>query len=277
MFWTIMAAGSGALAVAARRRTAATLARSNRLGMTTRADLLEVPSELQATALWTLTEGGTETSVVGGVLSLAAHDVDITCFDLAEQRRLRFEWAWLDVATPFRLHAPLTVIACRLPRRLPHLIVKRAGPADTIAPRDFEAPSRARIGGVGDVLDGIALGAAARVARSLTEFKDAAEAPPRTIDRAALAVALPGGWRAWGPPGATDEDRRLAAALVGDAELAPERELVIETLGPLIAVYVASGGPLIGGALDDVLDAAIAVCERALAATAVHGPRGVVA
>lgn len=275
MFWSFIAAGAGVLALAARQRAAATAARSTRLGMTARPDLTEVPSELQRTALWTLTEGGTERGVVGGVLSLAAHDVEITCFDLAEHRRLRLEWAWLDVATPFRLHTPLTIVACRIPRQLPHLLIKRAGPADTIAPRDVEQAPRAAVGAPA-MVDAIALGAAAHAARALTEVKDMAEAPPTSLGRAALTLSLPPGWRAWGPPAPSEDDRRLAGALVGDGALAPDHELVIETLGPLIVVYVASGGPLAGAPLDDVVDAAIAVCERALAQTPVLGPRGVV-
>ncbi|MCE9579929.1 MAG: hypothetical protein K8W52_42825 [Deltaproteobacteria bacterium] len=276
MFWSFIAAGSGVLALAARQRGAATAARSTRLGMTPRPDLTEVPSELQGTALWALTEGGTERGVVGGVLSLAAHDVEITCFDLEDHRRLRFEWAWLDVATPFRLHTPLTIVACRIPRALPHLLIKRAGPGDTIAPRAAEHALRAGPVGAPVLVDAIALGAAAHVARALTEFKDMAEAAPKTLGREALAITLPADWRAWGPPAATDDDRRLASALIGDGALAPEHELVIETLGPLILAYVASSGPLAGAPLDEVVDAAIAVCERALAKTPVLGPRGVV-
>ncbi len=190
MFWSFIAAGAGVLALAARQRAAATAARSTRLGMTARPDLTEVPSELQRTALWTLTEGGTERGVVGGVLSLAAHDVEITCFDLAEHRRLRLEWAWLDVATPFRLHTPLTIVACRIPRQLPHLLIKRAGPADTIAPRDVEQAPRAAVGAPA-MVDAIALGAAAHAARALTEVKDMAEAPPTSLGRAALTLSLP--------------------------------------------------------------------------------------
>jgi hypothetical protein len=42
-----------------------------------------------------------------------------------------------------------------------------------------------------------------------------------------------------------------------------------------VIVYAASGGPLAEDALEDLVDAAVGVCERALAATPVVGPRGV--
>jgi hypothetical protein len=286
LFLALMAGGLGSLAIGARRRAAGTGRRSARLGMTPRADLTRIPAEMQRTVLWTLCDGGTERSVVGGRLSLAAQDIDVTCFDLEDLRRKRFQWAWLDVAAPFRLHTPLTVVACTVPRRLPHLLIKRAGPADRIEPRDHErSESRTALvttrgaavaGAAGDLLDAATTGLATRAAFKLVEFGNAAEAPPRTLARDTLAVEIDGPWRAWAGPDAGEDIRRLVAALGHGLEIdARDRELVVETLGPLVLAYAASGGPLAEGDIEDLVDAAVGVCERALAATPDLGPRGV--
>jgi hypothetical protein len=217
--------------------------------------------------------------VVGGRLSLAAHDIDVTCFDLEDLRRKRFEWAWLDLAAPFRVHTPLTVVACTVHRRLPHVVIKRAGPADRIEPREHERAGRGPVGSsaaTSDVFGAVTTGLASRVARELADFRHAAEPPPPTLAPTTLEVALPAGWRAWAGAEPTDDTRHLVAAIGEHLEAdAHDRELVIETLGSLVIVYAASGGPLAEDALEDLVDAAVGVCERALAATPVVGPRGV--
>jgi hypothetical protein len=277
LFFAVMGGGLGVLAAAARRRAATTRRRIARLGMSPRADLTRVPVELQHTALWTLCEGGTERSVVGGRLSLAAHDVDVTCFDLEDLRRKAFEWAWLDVATPFRLHTPLSVVACTLPRTLPHVLVKRAGPADRIEPRAGETGGRPLASAADGVLvEVIASGVAARAAARLVEMRPFAVEPPATLARDTTDVPLEPGWRAWSDPSAGDAARHLLAALgAGLEDTAHDRELVIETRGPLLVAYVASGGPLAAHALEDLVDAAALACERVLAATPDLDPRGV--
>jgi len=277
LFFAIMGGGVGVLAAAARQRAIATRRRTARLGMSARPDLVRVPSELQRTALWAITEGGTERSVVGGALSLATHDVDVTCFDLEDLRRKRFEWAWLDVAAPFRLHTPLSVVACTVPRALPHLLIKRAGPADRIEPREHEQARRAPgAAAPGDLIDAVTTGLASRAALALADFRSSGEPPPPTLARDTLDAPLPDGWRAWAGADPTDETRRLVTAIGDGLEHdARDRELVVETLGPLVVVYVASGGPLGEGALEDLVDAAVGACERVLAATPDLGPRGV--
>ena len=256
LFFTVMGGGLGVLAAAARRRAAATRHRIARLGMSARADLTRIPVELQHTALWALTLGGTEHSVVGGRLSLAAHDLDVTCFDLEDLRHKGLEWGWLDVATPFRLHTPLSIVACTLPRALPHVLVKRAGAADRIEPRASETGGRG--------------------AARLVDMKPFAAPPPATLARDTVDVPLEPGWRAWADPAAGDAARHLLAALGPGLEAAAhDRELVIETVGPLLVAYVASGAPLAADGLEDLVDVAAPACERVLAATPDLDPRGV--
>jgi hypothetical protein len=277
LFFTVMGGGLGVLAAAARRRAATTRRRIARLGMSPRPDLIRVPVELQHTALWALSLGGTERSVVGGRLSLAAHDVDVTCFDLEDLRRKGLEWAWLDVATPFRLHTPLSVVACTLPRALPHVLVKRAGPADRIEPRAHEAGGRP-LGHAGDgaLVELVATGLAARAAQRLVEMRPFAVPPPATLGADTADVPLEPGWRAWIDPAAGDDARHVLAALGHELDAsARDRELVIETKGPLLVAYVASGGPLAEDALEDLVDAAATACDRVLAATPDLDPRGV--
>jgi hypothetical protein len=262
VFLATVAGGVALLASQARRRAERTARRRARLGMTARPDLTRVPVELQRTVLWALCEGGSERGVVGGRLSLAAHDLDVTCFDLEDLRAKRFEWAWLDVAAPFRLHTPLTVVACTLARALPHLLIKRAGAADQIAPREHE---RGRSGSLGE-----------RAALAIADFRQAVDEPPPTLAREPVDVAIEGPWRAWAGPAAGDAERHLIAAIGRGLERdARDRELVIEALGPLVVVYAASGGPLGEDGLEDVVDLAAGVCERILEAAPVMGPRGV--
>jgi len=286
MFLALLGGGFGLLALGARRRAAVTRRRSARLGMTARPDLSRVPAELQRTVLWSLCEGGTERSVVGGRLSLATHDLDVTCFDLEDLRAKRFEWAWLDVEAPFRLHTPLTVVACTVSLTLPHLLLKRSGPADRIEPREHERPSAAHAvagsraaaaaSAAGDLFDAVTTGLATRAALTLADSRCAAEQPPSTLSRDTLEVAIDGPWRAWAGPGDSPEDARLVSALADGLERdAHGGEYVVETLGPLIVVYAASGGPRSEHGLEEQVELAVGVCERALLAVPDLRPRGV--
>src|SRR4051794_12897839 len=73
-------------------------------------DLSEIPSALQRTALWSLSDGGFERRVVVGKLALARGDVSMWAFDLETLRERRGEWAWLPVEPPFRIAGLVSVV-----------------------------------------------------------------------------------------------------------------------------------------------------------------------
>jgi hypothetical protein len=131
------------------------------------------------------------------------------------------------------------------------------------------------VGGT-DLIDAVTTGLVTRAALQIVEFRRTAEAPPPTLGRETLDVAIDGPWRAWAGPAAVDDERHLVAAIgQGLDALARGHEIVIELLGPLVLVYAASGGPLDAAGLEDLVDVAAGVCERVLAATPDLGPRGV--
>src|SRR5262245_36041760 len=109
-FWLLIAGGVALLVLGAMRRRTVADQRAHRLGMRPVEDLSHLPPELGRTALWSLCDGGFERSPVGGRMSLAAHDIDVTVFGLESLRDRRGEWAYLDVEPPFRLSSPLLVV-----------------------------------------------------------------------------------------------------------------------------------------------------------------------
>jgi hypothetical protein len=269
-FYALIAGGFGLLGLGARRRAATTERRTARLGLGPRPDLTHVPVELQQTVLWTLCDGGTERSVIGGRVEVPGGEVDVTCFDLEDLRHKRMEWAWLEVAPPFRLHTPLTVVVCALPRALPHLLVKRAGPADRIEPRDSERPVRVHAGAAGavDLVGAVTTGLATRAALKVIEARSTPEPPPPSLAREALRGLADAPWHVWAGADPGEAARRLATALITGLERDSHgREWVIETLGPALVAYVASGGPLGEAGLEELVDLVAGACERVLAAT----------
>ncbi|HWU85722.1 MAG TPA: hypothetical protein VN253_00500, partial [Kofleriaceae bacterium] len=100
-------------------------------------DLTHLPGTLQQTALWSLGDGGFERRVLHGVVSCGAEDVDITAFDLETLRERRGEWAYLPVEPPFRIGGVVSVVACEIDRKFPHLLLKRTGHGDDLADDDL--------------------------------------------------------------------------------------------------------------------------------------------
>jgi len=265
-FWLLIAGGVALLALGALRRRSVADSRAHRFGMRPLDDLTQLPSELGRTALWSLCDGGFERSPVGGRLSLHAHDVDVSVFGLESLRARRGEWAYLELEPPFRLSSPLLVVACRLPRQLPHVLIKRSGPGDDIGDRPFEGMS--------------SLPAAVRT--NLHMGRSVPADPVPALGREPVArmtpMATEGEWRVWSA--AADEARALVGSDAGwldrlGGELLLGEELVIELLGPLVLVYPASAGELEEPRAEALLAAATAVCERLLASTPTLGPRGV--
>jgi len=255
-FLLLVAMGFAALAYSARRRRVVAARWSDRLGMAPRRDLSHLPEELQRTALWALCDGGVEHSVVGGQLSLAAHDIDVTVFVLEGLRRRRNECAVLDVEPPFLIDPEVTVVVCRLPvRAVPHVLIKRvlAGPG-------------------GDELPALH-GVAGFARRTQVAWVD----PPRSIGREPViqhpsVVPSAGRWVVW------SSDADATRALIG-SDPSWLRQLayhdVIEIIGSLVVVYT-TGGALDDDGVDDYVAAATAVCERVLSRTPELAPRGVV-
>ncbi len=225
---------------------------------------------MRGTALLALTGRGLVRGEVATKRSLPSHDLTVSAFELHAARVVPLRWTWLEVERPFRLMLPTTVLAMEVARTWPHVIVKRAGPGDVIARRPPDDHDRSL-----DETFGLGLGLVARGAARLKERTEVPTPPPATIGRAALAVDLPDGWRAWGPPAPDPLVLRLAVALAGDGAFAPEREIVIEVLGSTLLAYTASGLLLANARLEEFDAAVLAACERALAATPSLTARGV--
>jgi hypothetical protein len=211
-------------------------------------DLSHLPVELQATALWCLSDGGFERRVVHGTLSRAAGDVTVTAFDLETLRERRGEWAWLPVEPPFRIAGTVSVVVCEVARDFPHILVKHAGAGDELA--DDNALAR---------LSHVAKSArdALGVARSYPS-----ELPPglsvRAVDR------LPEHWRAY-----TLAPDVLAALDLGHTLAhTTRRDLVIELVGPLVVAYPAAHDVPGADALADLTTTALSVVDAVLSGSA---------
>ena len=257
MHWPILALlGAASLflgsRLAARKRHGAA-ARSAQLDPID--DLSHLPQALQRTALWTLADGGFESRVVHGVVVRDGTDLSITAFDLETLRSRRGEWAFLPVDRPFRIGGTVSVVICEIDRVFPHVLCKRAGRGDDLNGDDLlqHATSITRL-----VRDGLG------VARSYP-----AELPD-TLPHAALEIALPENWRAYGRVA----DPALSTVSFQSAlEHAGRRDLVIELLDSIVVIYPAErelAGP---DALADLASSALVIVD-AIRVAAVT-PRGV--
>jgi hypothetical protein len=187
------------------------------------ADLSHLPASLQKTALWSLSDGGFESGALAGTMHRGSIDIEVTAFELETLRERRGEWAYLPVATPFKIDGVMRIVVFRIGRRFPHVLLKRAGVADQLPTRTaFERTINAA--------------AAARVALGQREGQPA-ELPP-TLPAAALDLKLPDGWRAYGADAvfATQLAREPVLTTLAE-EGSPDQ--VVELLDDLIIIYHA--------------------------------------
>jgi len=259
--WEIFAVlGVGAGAYAARKvfRGAGQRSAANASGLVPVADLAHLPPALQDTALWRLSDGGFERRVVHGVLTRAAHDIDVTAFDLETLRERRGEWAFLPVDLPFRIGGVVSVVACEVDRAFPHLLLKRAGHGDELA-ADSAIDQGSHVAKIVRAGFGVSM-------------SYPAELPPALPARA-LPVALPERWRAYGDRAALEQ--LLAGGLATALAQAGRRDLVVELLGGLIVVYPAARDVVGADAFADLTSTALAITDGVLASSPRLSPRGV--
>ena len=186
-------------------------------------DLSHLPESLQRTALWRMAEGGFESGTLSGQVQRGAHDVEVTVFELETLRERRGEWAFLPVTPPFQLDGHVRVAIFRLPRRFPHTVLKRSGPADELPERTgFERASN--------------LAAAVRLGFGVAEGVPA-EMPPG-LPTAPLDLRLPEGWRAYGTD-AVFAGELAREPLLGTLADEGSVDEVIELVDDMIVIYQA--------------------------------------
>ena len=225
-------------------RRAQQRATADAAGLAPADDLAHLPRELQATALWALGDGGFERRVVRGMLAPEGREIDVTAFDLETLRERRGEWAYLPVDPPFRIAPVVSVVACVLPRDVPHVLFKQAGFGDLRA--DDDALQRVRV---------------TKIARDLLMVpRSYAAEMPSTLPAEASTLALPAQWRGY-TRAAEAWDAILRDGLAVALERAGRRDLVVELVGRLAIVYPAAHD--VGGAdaMADLVEAAIVVAE----------------
>lgn len=257
MDWIFVGGATAALSLLAGRslfRRAHHDAAAKSSGLAPVADLTHVPTTLQRTALWSLADGGFEQRVVHGRVSRAAHDIDVTAFDLETLRERRGEWAWLPVVPPFRIGPIVSVAICEVERAFPHALFKHVGVGDELrddnrADRSSHVAKLARDG----------LGLARSYASEL----------PTSLPPAVSELTLPDGWR--GYTHAPEAYASIGAALAA----APRRDLVVELLDALIVVYPAAREVAGPDAFADLTATALAIAESVLASSPKLSPRGV--
>jgi hypothetical protein len=240
-------------------RRSAQRAAANAAGLIPVADLTHLPSSLQRSALWTLTDGGFERRVVHGVLARGAHEIDVTAFDLESLRERRGEWAYLPLDRPFRIGGVISVVVCEADRVFPHTLLKRAGRGDEMIDDDYIE----RLGHIAkNVRDRFG------VPRSYP-----AELPP-TLPSTALDLPLPEGWRAYGqdPVAVGEWLSKGLAAVLGQAG---RRDLVVELLDAIVIVYPAARDVVGPDAFGDLTSTALAIVDGILASSPHLSPRGV--
>ena len=261
MDWIFVGGATAALSLLAGRslfRRAHHDAAAKSSGLAPVADLTHVPTTLQRTALWSLADGGFEQRVVHGRVSRAAHDIDVTAFDLETLRERRGEWAYLAVDPPFRIGGVVSVVVCQIDRDLPHVLLKRAGHGD-------------------ELVDDSLFDRAAHVHKlardSLGIARSYAVEPPAALGKTPVAIALPAGWRAYGTDVAPLVDL-LAAGLAATLAQTGRRDLVIELLGSLVLIYPASHDVVGADAFADLTETGLAIADRIVTSTRPHSPRG---
>lgn len=213
------------------------------------AGLSQLSPRLQETVLFAVGDGGYERNVLVGTLDEVSDSmaVSMTVFDFRFQRDIRGEWAFLETEPCFRIFSPLTVVAFELPVELPHLLIKRRGPAEKIAEERWERYK-----------------SAADMVRDMSAIERAlavdvpATLPKRPMDPAA---PLPDYliWAEQPEHARALIDQTLAAQLAAPGVAG--RELLIELLGPLVLVYCARDGALSGSDADAFVDTARALCR----------------
>lgn len=257
-FFALLGAGLGFLAARGLFRKGSQASAANAAGLSPVRDLTHLPPTLQHTALWTMSDGGFERRVVHGVLSRAAHDIDVTAFDMETLRERRGEWAYLPVEPPFRIGGVVSIVACEVDRAFPHVLFKREGHGD-----DLEGDN--------------AIDRGSHVAKAVrTGFGMAqsyAAEMPKTLPPQPLPLALPAQWRAYGDSTAVAE--LLAAGFATTLELAGRRDLVVELLDTLILVYPAARDVVGPDAFADLTSTALAITDGVLASTRPLSPRGI--
>lgn len=257
--FALLGAGFGYLATRGLHRGKQQRAAATASGLVPVRDLTHLPSSLQRTALWPLSDGGFETRVVHGTLSREAHDIDITAFDFETLRERRGEWAYLPVDVPFRIGGRISVVVCEVDRMFPHLLLKRAGQGDELREDDFIE----RKGSIAKAArDGLGLA-----------HKYPAELPA-TIPFNALAVPLPEHWRAYGRD-AEPLAELLAHGLATTLAQAGRRDLVVELIDQLIVVYPAAREVIGSDAFGDLTTTALALVDGILASSRGLSPRGI--
>lgn len=246
--WFFLAGIAAGFALLAGRflvRKQGQLAAANAAGLVPVRDLTHLPTALQHSALWTLSDGGFERRVIHGVITRATDDIDVTAFDLETLRERRGEWAWLPVEPPFRIAPVVSVCVCELDRSFPHYVLKRAGRGDLLA--DDDAVERASH--------------VAKVARDgLGLARSYAAELPRTLEAAPLAVDLPPEWRAYGQAAAPLAEL-LHGGLAAALERAGRRDLVVELIEHLVIVYIATRGGGDEDAFADLTETALGIVD----------------
>jgi len=245
-----LAAGATALVSRAVVRRSSQSSAARAAGLEPIEDLAHLPRELQQTALWALSDGGFERRAVHGTVSRGAADIEVTAFDLETLRERRGEWAYLPVERPFRIAGVVSVVACRVPRALPHILIKREGAGDELAD-DTHLQRFTHVAKT--VRDGLG------VARSYPS-----ELPPPLPEKSSPNVPEP--WRAY------TRANDLLDALLGNGlrdalARTTRRDLVIELLGALVVVYPAAHDAAGPDALADLTTTALELTEAVLAAS----------
>jgi hypothetical protein len=220
--------------------------------------LSHLPSSLQRSALWVLSDGGFEGRVVHGSLSRGKHDLDVTAFDLETLRERRGEWAYLPVEPPFRIGGRLSVVVCEIDRAFPHVLWKRHGRGDDLLADDLV-----------DRASSIA-----KLARSGLGMPSsyAAELPP-TLAPGALDIVLPEHWRVYGEKIVVSQ--LMASGFGATLARAGRRDLVIELIDGLVIIYPAARDVIGADAFADLTSTALAIVDGVLASSPALSPRGV--
>jgi len=215
--------------------------------------LAHLPSEFLRTVLFSVGDGGHESHVAAGTVTIGDQSIPHSVFELQLQRDVRGEWAYLATSPAFRIHSPTTVLAYTLDRDFRHTVIKRRGPSLIVAENDVEAFT-----------------SLAGLLRDISGIERAMQVePPNGIDQTAIPFESLGEeyfvWSAHAESARTALGENVQELLM--SAKAGGRDLTIELLGPLVIIYCASDGRL---SADDVMSAsafADELCERLLASS----------